>query len=256
MKSRLVFGSLAFAGLVACGGDDGGGGGIKVPDAGGGGQVDAPPMATCYAAADYGSPMPGAMEQAAIRYCATNQLVKCPTTATMGTMGTATDPFMVVYVARLNMMNDFFSFEMWKGAAPFTMKIGPASNISLSDPVQSQWKTCGACAYVSAQVDTMSGMDKGTYLASAGTANVTTVTLVNDQTMTKLTGSVSAVDMTHVDIDTMTFMSTPSADGCKTKMGGLNFDLAIKDPAMMVTSDPLMVVANRIAQQRFAKLFQ
>jgi hypothetical protein len=255
MKSRLVFGTLAFAGLVACGGDDGGGGGIKVPDAGGGGKMDAPPMATCYAAADYGTPTP--MAQGALRYCATSTaLVKCPTTATMGTMGTAADPIFVVYVAQLNAANDFFSFEMWKGTAPFMTKIEPASNINLGDATQSQWKTCSACAYVQAQVNTQSGADMGLYLAKSGTANVTTVTMVNDATMTKVAGSVSTVDMQHVDIDMMTFMSTPSADGCQTKLASLAFDTAVRDPMMMFTSDPIERVATQIAQRAYARLTQ
>ena len=254
MKSRFVLGAFAMTALVACGGDDGGGGGIKVPDGGGGsgsGQMDAP-AAACAAQADYASPTP--MGQGALRYCATETaLVKCPTTATTGTMGTATDPLLVVYVAQLNAQNDFFSFEMWKGAEPFMMKIQPAANISLSDPAQSQWKTCAACAYVSAQVDLNSGMDMGTYLANSGTANVTTVTLVNDPMATKVAGSVSMLNMVHIDI-AMDGMSTNSADGCSTKLSSLSYDVAIRDPMMMFTQDPVERQALRVAQRAWKKL--
>jgi hypothetical protein len=255
MKSRFVFGALAMAAFAACGGDDDGGGGIKVPDSGMQTQKDAPPAATCNAMADYGSPTP--MAQGALRYCATQTaLVKCPTTATTGTMGTAADPIFVVYVAQLNAANDFFSFEMWKGTEPFLDKIKPAANINLGDATQSQWKTCSACAYVQAQVNTSTGDDMGLYLANAGTANVTAATFVNDATMTKLTGSVSSVMMQHVDIDMTSFMSTPSADGCKTMVSGMTFDLAVRDPMMMATSDPLNKIAAQIAARASARLAQ
>ncbi len=252
MKSRFVLGSLAFTALAACGGDDGGGGGIKVPDGGGSGsgQMDAP-VAACAAQADYGSPTP--MAQGALRYCvANNALAKCPTTTTQGTTGTATDPVFVVYVAQLNAMNDFFQFEMWKGDAPFMDKVKPAANINLSDPMQSQWISCSACAYVSAQVDLNSGMDMGTYLANSGTANVTTVTLVNDPMATKVAGSVSMLNMVHIDI-AQDGMSTPSADGCSTKLGNLSYDVAIRDPQMMLTNDALERQALRVAQRAFAR---
>jgi hypothetical protein len=253
MKSCFVLGALVSTALVACGGDDGGGGGIKVIDGGNQTQKDAPPAAQCFAMADYGSPTP--MAQGALRYCATQTaLVKCPTTATTGTMGIATDPLFVVYVAQLNPANDFFSFEMWKGTEPFMDKIKPAANINLGDATQSQWKTCSACAYISAQVNTMSGADMGTYLAKSGTANVTTVTLVNDATMTKIAGNVSNADMDHVDIDMTTFMSTPSADGCKTKLASISYDIAVRDPMMMFTADPIERVGWQVAQRAFNRL--
>lgn len=253
MKSQFVLCAFASAAIAACGGDDGGGGGIKVIDAGNNQQVDAPPAAQCFAMADYGTPTP--MAQGALRYCATSTaLVKCPTTATTGTMGTAADPIFVVYVAQLNANNDFFSFEMWKGTEPFMDKIKPATNINLGDATQSQWKTCSACAYVQAQVNTSTGDDMGLYLASAGTANVTAATFVNDATMTKLTGSVSSVDMQHVDIDMTSFMSAPSADGCKTKVGSLAFDTAVRDPMMMFTADPIERIALQVAQRAFNRI--
>ena len=216
-------------------------------------QPDAPPAATCNAKPDYGTPTP--MAQGALRYCATSTaLVKCPTTATTGTMGTAADPIFVVYVAQLNADNDFFSFEMWKGTEPFMDKIKPAANINLGDATQSQWKTCSACAYVQAKVNTQTGDDMGLYLANGGTANVTTVTMVNDPMMTKIAGSVSTVNMVHVDIDMTSFMSTPSADGCSTKVGSLSFDTAVRDPMMMLTNDPLERHALQVAQRAYAKL--
>lgn len=215
-------------------------------------QQDAP-VAACAAQADYGSPTP--MQQGALRYCATqNALVKCPTTATNGTMGTATDPFMVVYVAQLNAQNDFFSFELWKGAAPFQTKIQPASNINLGDATQSQWKTCSACAYVSAQVNLQSGADMGKYLANAGTANVTTVTLVDNAANTKLAGNLSGVNMQHIDINMSTFESTPSADGCTTKLNSLSFDLAMRDPQMMFTGDVLSDYAWQVVRRAEQRL--
>jgi len=228
--------ALLFAlSLVACGGDDGMNP-IKVTDAAVQQQMDAP-MAACTAQADYGAPTP--TQQFALRLCATQTaFVKCPTTATTGTMGIATDPLMIVYGAQLNAANDFFQFEMWKGGEPFMMKIGPASNINLSDPSHSQWKTCAACAYVATQVNLQAGADMGKYLANMGTANVTTVTLVNDATMTKLAGNVMNANMVHIDI-AMDGMSTPSADGCTTKLSNIAYDLKMSDPMMMAVADPV-----------------
>jgi hypothetical protein len=253
MKSALLPGALALAALAACGGDDGGGGGIHVPDANTSKTPDAPSAPVCAAQADYGSPTP--MAGGALRFCidtAMNKLVKCPTATTANITGTATDPPFVVFLAQLNAANDYFQFEMWKGAAPFMTKIQPASNISFADATQSQWKTCAACAYVSAQVNTQTGADMGTYLANAGTGNVTTVTLVADQTMTKLTGNVSGLVMPHVDI-AMDGTSTASADGCSTKITSLNFDTTIKDPQAMIVSDAFF---NRIAARLTAKFLR
>jgi hypothetical protein len=238
MKSALVPGAFALAALAAaCGGDDGGGGGIKVPDAGNNKQPDAPPAPVCAAQADYATPTP--MSPAALRICAMgNKAVKCPTTATTGIMGIATDPILVAYFFKLNADNDFFEFDMWKGAVPFMTKIQPASNISFADATQSQWSSCGACAFVSAKVDS-TGADMGTYLANAGTGNVTTVTLVDKAANTKLTVTVTVLVLVLVDIDSTSGMSTASADGCSTKIASVNFDLAIGDPAAMLVRDPV-----------------
>jgi hypothetical protein len=253
MKSALVPGALALAALAACGGDDGGGGGIHVPDGGGSNSIDAPSAPACAAMSDYGSPTP--TMGGALRFCIDTQmqkLVKCPTATTANITGTATDPPFAVFLAQLNANNDYFQFEMWKGSPPFMTKIQPASNISFADATQSQWKTCAACAYVSAQVNTQTGADMGTYLANAGTGNLTTVTLVNDQTMTKLTGNVSNLVMPHVDI-AMDGTSTASADGCSTKLTSLSFDTTIKDPAAMLVSDAFY---NRIAARATAKFLR
>jgi hypothetical protein len=253
MNARFVTGAFVMAALAACGGDDGGG--IKVVDANNQGTPDSPAQVMCNAMPDYGTPTPTAV--GALRYCATQTaLVKCPTTATTGTMGTAADPIFVVYFAQLNAANDFFTFEMWKGSAPFMDKIKPAANINLGDPAQTQWKTCSACAYVQAQVDLMTGADKGLYLATGGTANVTAATFVNDATMTKITGSVASVPMQHVDIDMMTSMSAPSADGCKTNVSAANFDLAVKDPTMMLVGDAYSQFAETVRARASARLFR
>lgn len=208
-------------------------------------------MATCAAQPDYATPTP--VGTGALRFCVDTQMmkfVKCPTATTANITGTATDPPFVVFVAQLNAANDFFQFEMWKGTAPFMTKIQPAANISFADPTQSQWKTCAACAYVSAQVNTSTGDDMGTYLANAGTGNVTTVTLVNDATMTKLTGNVASLVMPHVDIAS-DGTSTPSADACSTKLTSLAFDTTIKDPTMMLVSDAFVESVKARAAARF-----
>jgi hypothetical protein len=232
MNARFVSGAFAIAALAACGGDDGGGG-IKVPDANTTPTPDSPAQATCYAMPDYGTPTK--MSEGVLRLCATQTaIVKCPATTTTGTTGTATDPVLVAYFAQINAQNDFFNFELWKTS--MTMPVAPVANVNLGDATNSQWKTCAACAYVSAQVDLQSGMDKGTYLAKAGTANVTTVTLNATAANTKFAGSVTAVDMQHVDI-AMDGTSTPSADACTTKVAAVMFDRAMADPMMMIVND-------------------
>lgn len=225
--------SLLFAlSVVACGGDDDPM--VKVPDASVQ-QIDAP-AASCAAMSDYASPTPA--QQGVLRFCGMGgKLVKCPSMTTQGTDGTTADPVMVVYVAKLNAANDFFSLEAWRGNSP----IAPASNVDLSG--QSQWKTCGLCAYVSAQVNLQTGDDQGTYLASTGTANLTTVTLADMAANTKFAGSVSNVTMTHIDI-AQDLTSTPSADGCSTKLTALSFDAAMGDPMMSFTGDKLDQLEN------------
>lgn len=235
--------------LLACGGgNDDGGGGIVVPDASMQ-QADAAQV-TCAAQADYGSPTP--MQAGALRYCATQTAyVKCPSTATQGTTGTTTDPLMVVYFAQLNAANDFFSVEVWKSQE--NMPIAPLANVNLGDATNSQWKTCVVCAYVNAQVNLQSGMDQGTYLANAGTANITTVTLVDAAASTKLAGNVSNVTMQHIDI-AQDGTSTPNASACSTKVTGLSWDRAMQDLSMTFTSDKLEQIDNYFLNRLNARL--
>lgn len=251
MRSISLLFSLS---LIACGGDDDGGGGIKVPDASMQPMIDAPMQASCAAMVDYGSPTP--MQVGVLRFCATQTaLVKCPSTATQGTTGTTTDPLYVVYLAQLNTQNDFFQLELWKTS--MNMPVAPASNVNLGDATNSQWKTCAVCAYVSAQVNLQSGMDMGTYLANAGTANITTVTLADAAANTRFAGSVSNVNMLHVDI-AMDGTSTANADGCTTKLTALSFDRAMADPMMQFTgekADQLYDYVLKRLNTKYAKHF-
>ncbi len=224
--------------LLACGGDDGGGHMVTVPDASMQ-QVDAPMQASCAAMADYGSPT--AMQEGALRLCATQTaFVKCPATATQGTTGTTADPLMIVYFAQLNAQNDIFNIELWKTAQ--NTPIGPAANVDLS--TQNQYSSCAACVYVSAQVDDQ-GNDMGMYLAMSGTANVPTVTLNADATMTRMAGSVSNVNMVHVDL-AQDATSTPSADGCTSTLAGLSFDSPTADLMAAFTADKSALEQNII----------
>lgn len=232
--------------LVACGGDDGGGGMVTVPDASNQ-QIDAPMQASCGAMADYGSPTP--MMDGALRLCATQTaFVKCPLTTTQGTTGIAKDPLMIVYFAQLNAQNDIFNLELWKTAQ--NTPIGPASNVDLS--TQNQYKTCAACAYISAQVNTQTMSDMGMYLAMSGTANVPTVTLNDDATMTQMAGSVSNLSMTHVDLAS-DGTSTANADGCMSALTALSFDKPTADLAANFTADKAAQVEAYIIRRINAK---
>src|SRR5690606_38611095 len=133
-----------------------------------------------------------------------------------------------------NAQNDFLTVDLWKGFAPFESgPIGPAT-VDLSSGDQSQYASCGVCVYIDTQLDLQTFDSTGTYMAQAGTADITTVTLTVNEATTKLAGSLTSVDLVHVDIDN-DGVSTPSADGCSTKVASTTFDLAIEDVSASFT---------------------
>jgi hypothetical protein len=214
--------------LVACGGDDGPP--VTLVDA----NVPQPdaPSATCYAQASYGSPT--AEAEGALRFCATQtSFVRCPATATQGTTGTATDPLMIAYFARLNAANDFLNVELWK--TDQNTPIGPGT---ADLATQNQYQTCALCVYINAQLNPQAGTDMGTYLATAGSASITTVTHNANEANTKIAGSLSNVMMQHVDI-AQNGMSTPATDGCTTGVTSFSFDRAFADLQQQFTGKTL-----------------
>lgn len=237
--------------LVACGGDDDGGGGVKVPDASMQ-QADAPPV-SCSAQADYGTPTP--VDVIALRFCGQgNQLTGCPATETNGIVGTATDPEMIAYYAQLNAQNDYLSVELWKGSPPFgDDPIAPAAGVDLSSSVQSQYMTCGVCVYLDAQYDDETGDVAGTYMANAGTADITTVNMTVDAAMSQLAGSLSSVNMVHVDFG-QGGLTTPNADGCTTSVLSYTFDVAVDDVPSAFTGKQRAAFEKRVLDRVNARL--
>lgn len=249
MRRFVAFASLF---LLACGGDDdGGGGGVKVPDASMP-KIDAPP-ANCAAQADYGTPTPLAV--GALRFCETEEdFVPCPNAATQGVFGTKTNPTMIAYFAQLNAQNDVLSVELWQGAPPFdTGPIAATSGVDLSDSVQSQYMTCGVCVYLDAQFDDETFESNGTYLANAGTADITAVDMVVSPAMSKLAGTLSSVNMVHVDFG-QGGLTTPNPDGCTTSLLSHSFDEAVDDLGPAFTGKQLAAIEKRILARANARL--
>jgi len=158
----------------------------------------------------------------------------CQATATYGTATagqqfseatfeecTTTNPTDIIYEGALNAdaSPDLFALQLYKGYGAFASGEIRTGTYNITGD-ETQFADCGVCALIFADIDTTNGMIGSRYLATGGTVTITSVS-------PNLTGSVSNLTFTHVDINDQTFMSTPNADGCPSAITSLSFDVAV-----------------------------
>lgn len=134
---------------------------------------------------------------------------------------TTTNPEDIVYEGSLNAdpSPDLFALQLYKGYGVFSSGEIRTGTYNLTGD-ETQFADCGVCALIFADIDTTNGMIGSRYMATGGTVTITSVS-------PNLTGSVSNLTFTHVDIDDQTFISTPNADGCPSAITSLSFDVAV-----------------------------
>ncbi len=81
------------------------------------------------------------------------------------------------------------------------------------------YSTCGLCVLIYENV-AANGDYRGAYMATSGTVTLTSVTGT-------LTGTLSNIKFQHVTVDSSTFISTPHADGCRSAVDSLAFNVSI-----------------------------
>ena len=180
--------------LIDAPGGPGGGGG-------GGGGADAPADATCLLSKTLGAVTPTQQEAHSRK---------------SDTMMTAPDNFYLFADLNQDAMPDMLLVDLWKGYGAFTsgLPTGPMT-VQLSGG-ESSYETCGAC--ITVQTDyTMSGPTGDPYMATAGTLNLTSANA------TSIAGTLSNVTFTHVTVDPMSGVTTPSADGCSATLSSVSF---------------------------------
>lgn len=179
------------------------GGGSSAPPTtvdGPGGTSDGPVSGACTAAASYSAA--AATSNGAFFGCET--------------AGCAIADAEVVFVdAQLNTdaTPDLLAIELYKlgvfanGITTGTFQLTGA---------EANYATCGACVLIYTDFDQGAGMIADSYMATGGSLTITSLSPM-------VTGSLSNVTFTHVDIDANTFESTPVGDCDSSATGDYTF---------------------------------
>ena len=127
--------------------------------------------------------------------------------------------------------NNIIDVSLFSTLPPFGATITAMPSIDLSS--QSDYATCGACVMTVVDADTNQAATKSlielgpTYIATSGTLGLTTVAAFPAVSTSRVTGTLSNVVFTHVNIDPVTGATTSAGDGCKFTVTSVAFDAPV-----------------------------
>lgn len=110
---------------------------------------------------------------------------------------------------------DLISIELWKGSGAFTTAITTGTFQITGE--EANYATCGACALIYTDRSDTGIVD--TYMATAGTITITTLTPM-------ISGTIENATFTHVTIDEKTAESAPVGDCDSAATGTYTFNVA------------------------------
>ena len=131
-----------------------------------------------------------------------------------GSTGGAQDYY--IYQGDLNADPDTLDIELYTGFGVFKNGIKAGTYTLSGDELN--YATCGLCVLI--YTDVSGGTPTDTYLATGGTVTISTL-------QPTLTGTLSNVTFTHVDINSSTFQSMPVGDGCNSSISSLSISAPV-----------------------------
>ncbi len=214
-KSVLLLGLL-----VACGGDDGDGPTIITPDAPGGGNVDAPPVANCGVETSLSATFTEANSFAALEGDPGEQILSSGG------------------LLNQDAMPDILDVGFYQGLPPF--QDGFAAKVIPLTGNEANFATCGACVLVFAN------MTENTNVRQAETYFPTGGTLTVESVAGNLKWTISNATLQKVTIDwDGDFTSTPVNDGCTTTLNATLDTPIEQDPALRAGGNANLLRARK-----------
>jgi hypothetical protein len=122
---------------------------------------------------------------------------------------------------------DILHLELWEGTGFFASGFKPGTYQITG--AETDYYNCSACVIFAADFDQTAKAPAKFYMAKSGTV---TLTAVDDTPSTgKLTGSLSNIQFTDVDVSGMAQVAVN--DGCATSLSNLGFNLSVQAPPAM-----------------------
>jgi hypothetical protein len=117
-------------------------------------------------------------------------------------------------------MTAVLELDLFTGTTDFGgTTLTPKSGISLGGD-NAHFESCGTCVLIDAAIDSQ-GHPQQTYLATAGTVNITSI-------KPSITGTMSNLSLVKVNIDSTSYVSTPVNDGCPpSTIASASFNIAV-----------------------------